>query len=73
MSLLKCADINSPKIFIYCPQDVGETRGKKMYRKRKMYPIKCADCGKDAEVPFKPDGTRPVYCRECYQKHRRKY
>ncbi len=73
MSLLKCADINSPKIVIYCPQDVGETRGKKMYRKRKMYPIKCADCGKDAEVPFKPDGTRPVYCRECYQKHRRKY
>ena len=21
------------------------------------------------EVPFKPDGTRPVYCKECYQKH----
>ncbi|RLI93911.1 MAG: DNA-directed RNA polymerase [Candidatus Altiarchaeales archaeon] len=39
---------------------------------RKMYHIVCSDCGKDAEVPFKPDGNRPVYCRECYQKHRPK-
>ncbi|MBN2599974.1 MAG: DNA-directed RNA polymerase, partial [Candidatus Thermoplasmatota archaeon] len=23
-------------------------------------------------VPFKPDGNRPVYCRDCYQKHRPK-
>ncbi|MHA1955083.1 MAG: CxxC-x17-CxxC domain-containing protein, partial [Candidatus Heimdallarchaeaceae archaeon] len=22
-------------------------------------------------VPFKPDGERPVYCRDCYQKQRR--
>ncbi len=35
---------------------------------RKMYSIICSECGKDAEVPFKPDGDRPVYCRECYQK-----
>ncbi|HIH95961.1 MAG TPA: hypothetical protein HA348_00475 [Thermoplasmata archaeon] len=37
---------------------------------REMYTIKCADCGKEDQVPFKPDGNRPVYCRECYQKHR---
>ncbi|MBN1861589.1 MAG: hypothetical protein JW840_09040, partial [Candidatus Thermoplasmatota archaeon] len=24
------------------------------------------------QVPFKPDGNRPVYCRDCYQKHRPK-
>ncbi|MFQ6074673.1 MAG: CxxC-x17-CxxC domain-containing protein [Candidatus Bathyarchaeia archaeon] len=35
-----------------------------------MYKIICADCGKEAEVPFKPDETRPVYCRECYRKRR---
>ena len=29
-----------------------------------------ADCGKECEVPFKPDGTRPVYCQECYAKRR---
>ncbi|MFC1505838.1 CxxC-x17-CxxC domain-containing protein [Thermoproteota archaeon] len=37
---------------------------------RPMHKITCADCGKDAEVPFKPSGDRPVYCRECFPKHR---
>ena len=37
---------------------------------REMHKIICADCGKEAEVPFKPTEGRPVYCRECYQKHR---
>jgi CxxC-x17-CxxC domain-containing protein len=39
---------------------------------REMHKAVCADCGKECEVPFKPDGTRPVYCRDCYQKHRPK-
>ena len=42
-----------------------------MYGKREMHKVTCADCGKETEVPFKPDGTRPVYCRECYQKHKK--
>ena len=37
---------------------------------REMHKITCADCGQEGEVPFKPDGERPVYCRECYSKHR---
>jgi CxxC-x17-CxxC domain-containing protein len=37
---------------------------------REMHKVKCSDCGKDTEVPFKPSGDRPVYCRDCYQKHR---
>lgn len=37
---------------------------------REMHKITCADCGQEAEVPFKPDGTRPVYCRDCYAKHK---
>jgi len=37
---------------------------------REMHKATCADCGQECEVPFKPDGARPVYCRECYQKHR---
>jgi CxxC-x17-CxxC domain-containing protein len=39
---------------------------------REMHKIKCSDCGKEAEVPFKPDGDRPVFCRDCFQKHRPK-
>ncbi|NIT03324.1 hypothetical protein GTO10_00020 [Candidatus Saccharibacteria bacterium] len=31
----------------------------------------CANCGKKAQVPFKPTGDRPVYCRDCYMKQRR--
>ena len=30
----------------------------------------CTDCGNECEVPFKPDPTRPVYCRECWAKRR---
>jgi CxxC-x17-CxxC domain-containing protein len=35
---------------------------------RQMYPVKCATCGKDTEVPFQPRGDRPVYCSDCYRK-----
>jgi len=38
---------------------------------REMHKVTCSDCGQETEVPFKPDGTRPVYCRECYQKHKK--
>lgn len=38
---------------------------------REMFKIKCSECGKDAEVPFKPSSDRPVYCRECFMKHRK--
>lgn len=37
---------------------------------RKMYTIKCSECGADAEVPFKPTDGRPVYCRNCFSKKR---
>ena len=39
---------------------------------REMHKATCADCGKECEVPFKPDGSRPVYCQDCYKKHRPK-
>lgn len=37
---------------------------------REMHKATCADCKQETEVPFVPSGDRPVYCRECYQKHR---
>jgi CxxC-x17-CxxC domain-containing protein len=40
--------------------------------KREMHTVTCADCGKETQVPFKPDGSRPVYCRDCFQKHKPK-
>jgi len=38
------------------------------YERKEMHKAVCAECGKECEVPFKPDGSRPVYCRECYAK-----
>lgn len=35
---------------------------------REMHKIKCSECGKEAEVPFKPRKDTPVYCRECFFK-----
>jgi len=37
---------------------------------REMYPVTCAQCGKQTEVPFQPRGDKPVYCRDCFVKSR---
>ncbi len=46
-----------------------DRQGGGQYGPRQMFDIKCADCGKDAQVPFEPRGDRPVYCRDCFSKH----
>jgi len=47
------------------PEAVGtDAQGRQLYR------VKCSSCGNDTEVPFKPSGNRPVYCRDCYMKNR---
>jgi len=28
----------------------------------------CWSCGKETEVSFEPDGKRPVYCKDCFEK-----
>jgi len=30
----------------------------------------CADCGESCKVPFKPDDSRPVYCKACWSKRK---
>ena len=35
--------------------------------------ISCADCGKKiTELPFKPDPSRKIYCRDCYKNFKNK-
>jgi len=29
--------------------------------------VTCDSCGKQTEVPFKPTGEKPVYCRDCFR------
>ncbi len=31
-----------------------------------MHQAVCASCGKTCEIPFKPTGDKPVYCRDCF-------
>ena len=37
---------------------------------REMHDAICANCGKEAKVPFKPREDRPVYCSECFARMR---
>ncbi|MCK5772616.1 MAG: hypothetical protein KAH57_02405 [Thermoplasmata archaeon] len=37
---------------------------------REMHDAICAECKQETQVPFKPSGDRPVYCKDCYQKRR---
>jgi CxxC-x17-CxxC domain-containing protein len=38
------------------------------YQQREMHEAICAECGVTTQVPFRPSGDRPVYCRECFSK-----
>jgi CxxC-x17-CxxC domain-containing protein len=35
-----------------------------------LYPAICSNCGKNTEVPFKPDPEKEVFCKECYDKRK---
>ncbi|MEK7580275.1 MAG: CxxC-x17-CxxC domain-containing protein [Patescibacteria group bacterium] len=37
-------------------------------RETSMHEAVCAECHKDCQVPFKPSGDRPVYCKDCFAK-----
>ncbi len=61
---------NEPKRCPECRQAKKSERfGNSSYgAPRQMFPVVCAECGKDTEVPFEPRGDKPVYCRDCYRK-----
>ena len=37
---------------------------------RQMYEVVCSACGRVTEVPFQPNASKPVYCRDCYEDRR---
>ena len=37
---------------------------------RETFSVTCSGCGAQTTVPFKPDPSRPVYCRNCYAARR---
>src|SRR4051794_9235585 len=39
-------------------------------RPREMFEAVCANCGRTASVPFRPSGSKPVYCSDCFESRR---
>ena len=33
-----------------------------------LYPATCSACGASCEVPFRPNGKKPVLCRDCFKR-----
>ena len=39
-----------------------------MIEEKRICNSKCADCGRECEIPFVPKTDRPVYCSDCFRK-----
>ena len=37
---------------------------------REMFSATCSNCGKEAQVPFRPTSGKPVYCSDCFRSQR---
>lgn len=35
---------------------------------KKLYKAQCSNCRETCEVPFRPNGMKPVFCRNCFQR-----
>lgn len=46
----------------------GGDRGDRNFDGPEMHQTVCDGCGDECEVPFKPNGRKPVYCRSCFKK-----
>jgi CxxC-x17-CxxC domain-containing protein len=38
------------------------------FAKPEMHNATCAECGNACQVPFKPNGRKPIYCSNCFKK-----
>ena len=52
------------------PGRQGEVNQTNNYKESVLHKTICSDCRKECEVPFKPSGGRPVYCKECFAKRK---
>lgn len=42
-------------------------------RRSEMFTATCSDCGNQCQVPFRPNGSKPVYCDNCFSAKRDGY
>lgn len=43
------------------------TFGRRDMDRPQFYQATCANCGRECDVPFKPTGSKPVLCRDCFR------
>ncbi len=41
--------------------------GRRDFGRPEMHKAVCSKCRKDCEVPFRPTGSKPVFCRDCFK------
>lgn len=82
---LTCVDCGQPFVFTAGEQEFYAEKGFENEPKRckncrdsrkgnkgsrEMFETVCAECGNQALVPFQPRDDRPVYCSDCFAKHK---
>lgn len=61
----------------YHPKSISEGEIKaglskdKLSDKKLLFQTECDTCGVQIEVPFKPDGERPTFCKDCLKDYQR--
>ena len=50
-----------------CPECRAKKKSERGHGRKEFVTVICAECGCETTVPFKPTGTKPVYCRECFE------
>jgi CxxC-x17-CxxC domain-containing protein len=49
----------------------GGFRPRRNFGPQEKHKATCSECGKECEVPFKPEEGRDVFCTDCFKKKRR--
>lgn len=44
----------------------GGFGGGRSFDRPTMYSATCDNCGKECKVPFRPTGSKPVFCKDCF-------
>ena len=46
----------------------GRSGGDRSAGRMELFSAVCSECKKSCQVPFRPTGDKPVYCRDCFNK-----
>lgn len=53
---------------VRCPECRNNRKTQYRKKEQRLFDDVCDACQKPTQVPFQRTGTKPVYCRECFEK-----